>query len=37
MGHPVTYGATSPALCVLEKLVHVEDPMLLPELMMIRY
>lgn len=37
MGHPVTYCATSPALCVLEKLVHVEDPMLLPELMMVRY
>jgi len=36
-GHPVTYCATSPALCVLEKLVHVEDPMLLPELMMVRY
>lgn len=36
-GHPVTYCATSPALCVLEKLVHVEDPTLLPELMMVRY
>lgn len=37
IGHPVTYCATSPALCVLEKLVHVEDPMLLPELTMVRY
>ncbi|MDE2376877.1 RES family NAD+ phosphorylase [Bradyrhizobium sp.] len=37
IGHPVTYCATSPALCVLEKLVHVEDPMLLPELVMVRY
>jgi RES domain-containing protein len=37
MGRPVTYCATSPALCVLEKLVHVEDPMLLPALMMVRY
>jgi len=30
-GHPVTYCATGPALCVLEKLVHVEDPALLPD------
>lgn len=37
IGHAVTYCATSPALCVLEKLVHVEDPMLLPDLMMVRY
>jgi len=37
IGHPVTYCGTSPALCVLEKLVHVEDPTLLPELTMIRY
>ncbi|MFL5259138.1 MAG: RES family NAD+ phosphorylase [Hyphomicrobiales bacterium] len=36
-GRPVTYAATSPALCVLEKLVHVEDPRLLPELAMISY
>ncbi len=36
-GHPVTYCATSPALCILEKLVHVEDPTLLPDLMMVRY
>lgn len=36
-GRPATYCATSPALCVLEKLVHVEDPLLLPELMMVRY
>lgn len=31
--YALTYCATSPALCVLEKLVHVEDPALLPELM----
>lgn len=37
VGHAVTYCATSPALCVLEKLVHIEDPKLLPELMMITY
>ena len=37
LGHAVTYCATSPALCVLEKLVHVEDPALLPELAMVIY
>jgi RES domain-containing protein len=37
VGRPVTYAATSPALCVLEKLVHVEDPRLLPELTMVAY
>ena len=37
IGHAVTYCATSPSLCVLEKLVHVEDPDLLPELVMVRY
>jgi RES domain-containing protein len=37
VGHTVTYCATSPALCVLEKLVHVEDPALLPELVMVSY
>ncbi|ABE64509.1 conserved hypothetical protein [Nitrobacter hamburgensis X14] len=37
VGHAVTYCATSPALCVLEKLVHVEDPALLPELVMVAY
>jgi len=36
-GHAVTYCATSPSLCVLEKLVHVEDSQLLPALMMVRY
>jgi RES domain-containing protein len=36
-GHAVTYCATSPSLCVLEKLVHVEDPDLLPELVMVTY
>lgn len=37
VGHAVTYCATSPALCVLEKLVHVEDPALLPDLVMVTY
>jgi RES domain-containing protein len=36
-GHAVTYCATSPSLCILEKLVHVEDPDLLPPLVMVRY
>lgn len=36
-GHAVTYCATSPSLCVLEKLVHVEDPDLLPEMVMVTY
>jgi RES domain-containing protein len=36
-GHAITYCATSPALCVLEKLVHIEDPNLLPPLVMVRY
>ena len=36
-GHAVTYAATSPSLCVLEKLVHVEDPALLPVLAMVVY
>src|SRR5581483_4680897 len=34
---PVTYAATSPSLCILEKLVHVEDTNLLPDLVMVRY
>jgi RES domain-containing protein len=37
VGRPVTYAATSPSLCVLEKLVHVEDPTLLPSLAMVAY
>ena len=37
VGRAVTYCSTSPSLCVLEKLVHVEDPALLPELAMVRY
>jgi RES domain-containing protein len=37
VGRPVTYAATSPSLCVLEKLVHVEDPALLPALAMVTY
>lgn len=36
-GHAVTCSATPPSLCVLEKLVHVEDPELMPALMMVRY
>jgi RES domain-containing protein len=36
-GHAVTYCATSPSLCLLEKLVHVQDPELLPDLVMLRY
>jgi RES domain-containing protein len=36
-GHAVTYCATSPALCVLEKLVHIEDPALMPALVMLGY
>ena len=30
-GRPVTYCSTGPALCVLEKLVHIDDPLLLPD------
>ena len=37
VGHAVTYCATSPSLCVLEKLVHIEDPALLPELIVVIY
>lgn len=37
-GRLVTYCATGPALCVLEKLVHIEEPDLLPDdTMLIRY
>ncbi len=36
-GRAMTYCATSPSLCVLEKLVHIEDPELLPALIMVRY
>ena len=37
VGNAVTYCATSPALCVLEKLVHIEDPALLPPLVLVTY
>ena len=37
IGNTVTYCATSPSLCVLEKLVHIEDPVLMPELVMVTY
>ena len=37
-GHPVTYCATGPALCVLERLVHIQDPDLLPDdTMLVRF
>ncbi|RLQ85231.1 RES family NAD+ phosphorylase [Notoacmeibacter ruber] len=36
-GHAVTYMASVPSLCLLEKLVHVEDPVLLPDLDIIVY
>lgn len=35
--HAVIYAATSPSLCILEKLVHVENPALLPALAMVLY
>lgn len=37
VGRPVTYAATAPSLCVLEKLVHIEDPDLMPALAMVVY
>ena len=37
IGYAVTYCSTSPSLCVLEKLVHIEDPALLPDLVMVTY
>jgi RES domain-containing protein len=37
VGHAVTYASTSPSLCVLEKLVHIEDPSLLPDMNMVTY
>lgn len=37
VGHALTYCATSPSLCVLEKLVHIEDPALMPPQVMVRY
>lgn len=36
-GNRITYTATSPALCVLEKLVHIEDVSLMPPFKMVRY
>ncbi len=36
-GHPVTYCATVPSLCALEKRVHVADPDLLPPQVMVAY
>ena len=37
-GRLITYCATGPALCVLEKLVHIEDASLLPDdTMLVRY
>lgn len=37
LGRLVTYSATSPSLCVLEKLVHIEHPDDLPTLVMVVY
>lgn len=37
VGRPITYCSTSPSLCVLEKLVHIEDTALVPRLVMVRY
>nr|WP_256478517.1 RES family NAD+ phosphorylase [Notoacmeibacter sp. MSK16QG-6] len=37
VGHAVTYMASVPSLCLLEKLVHVEDPALLPDLDIVTY
>lgn len=37
VGHATTYVSTSPSLCVLEKLVHVEDFTILPALDMVEY
>lgn len=37
-GRPVTYCSSGPALCVLEKLVHISDASLLPDdTMVVRY
>ena len=36
-GRAVTYCATSPSLCALEKLLHIEDLELMPALIMVRY
>ena len=37
-GRPITYCATGPALCVLEKLAHIEDALLLPDdTVLVRY
>jgi RES domain-containing protein len=37
VGHAITYCSTSPSLIVLEMLVHVQDPDLLPMMAMVRY
>ena len=37
-GRPVTYGSTGPALCLLEKLVHLGDVTLIPDdTVLVRY
>jgi len=36
-GRPVTYCATVPSLCALEKRVHIVDPALLPDQVMVEY
>lgn len=37
IGKLVTYASSSPALCILEKLAHIEDPDLVPDLVMVEY
>jgi hypothetical protein len=37
VGHAVTYCDTSPSLCILEKLVRIEYPALVPKLVMVTY
>ena len=36
-GRPITYCSTSPAVCLLEKLVHFENPDLIPPQEIVRY
>jgi RES domain-containing protein len=36
-GQPVTYSSTAPSLTLLERLVHVQDPDLLPPLAIVAY
>ena len=36
-GRPLTYTSTAPSLCILEKLVHVVDPAILPVQVLVTY